>query len=72
MSKKHKKHHNHGSSGGQQMSFAEHTQEYNIIQKDLVRLVILNVLFLVAVLAVYYTNNSSHYLEKIFAPFLNF
>lgn len=72
MSKKHKKHHNHGSSGGQPMNFAEHTQEYNIIQKDLVRLVILNVLFLGAVLAVYYTNNNSHYLEKIFAPFLNF
>lgn len=72
MSKKHKKHHNSGFSSGQPTNFAEHAQEYKIIQKDLVRLVILNTLFLAAILAVYYTNNTSHYLEKIFAPFLNF
>lgn len=41
--------------------------EYNVISKDLIRVVILNVVYLVGLLAVYYTNEQQHYLERVFA-----
>lgn len=41
--------------------------EYNVISKDLIRVIILNVLYLAGLLAVYYTNEQQHYLERIFA-----
>lgn len=41
--------------------------EYNVISKDLIRVVILNVVYLIALLAVYYTNEQQHYLERISA-----
>lgn len=40
--------------------------EYRIIGKDLARVVVLNVLYLAAILIVYYTNHTSHYLENWF------
>lgn len=43
-----------------------HIAEYQIISKDLIRLVILNAVMLAAVLVVYFTNRSSGYLERIF------
>ena len=45
---------------------AAHAAEYRIIRADMIRLVVLNVLMLVAVLVVYYTNRSSGYLERLF------
>ncbi len=41
--------------------------EYNVISKDLIRVIILNVVYLVGLLAVYYTNEQQHYLERMFA-----
>ena len=46
--------------------------EYRIIKHDLLRVVILNALFLAAVLALYYTNLHSQYLEKFFGKILHF
>jgi hypothetical protein len=46
--------------------------EYRIIKHDLIRVVVINVVFLVAVLAVYYTNLQSHYLERWFQQVFKF
>ncbi len=43
-----------------------HALEYRIIRNDLIRVVVLNVLFLAVVLAVYYTDQQSHYLQRIY------
>ena len=43
-----------------------HAAEYLIIRNDLIRLVVLNTIFLVGMLALYYTNSRSHYLEQWF------
>lgn len=40
--------------------------EYNVISKDLIRVIVLNALYLVGLLAVYYTNEQQHYLEHMF------
>ncbi len=40
--------------------------EYHVISKDLVRVIFLNVVYLVGLLAVYYTNEQQHYLERVF------
>lgn len=45
--------------------------EYKIIGHDLARVVILNVIYLAAILVVYYTNHSAHYLENAFAKILH-
>lgn len=45
--------------------------EYNVISKDLIRVIILNVVYLVGLLAVYYTNEQQHYLEHMFARLLH-
>lgn len=47
-------------------AFAAHKDEYKIISRDLIRVVILNLAFLGIILAVYYTNLQSGYLEKAF------
>lgn len=44
----------------------QHAEEYGIIRKDLIRLAVLNLLMLGAVIALFYTNKSSGYLERIF------
>ncbi|MBL8030953.1 MAG: hypothetical protein JNK33_01340 [Candidatus Doudnabacteria bacterium] len=41
--------------------------EYQVISKDLIRVIILNIVYLVGLLAVYYTNQQQHYLEQMFA-----
>lgn len=41
-----------------------HAEEYKIITHDMIKVVLLNVLYLAAVLALYYSNKSSHFLEK--------
>lgn len=59
--------------GGQKMSQLDaHAEEYRIIKHDLLRVVILNALFLAAVLVIYYTNLHSQYLERFFAKILHF
>ena len=47
-------------------TYAAHAAEYRTIRNDLIRVIVLNLIFLVGVLAVYYTNRSSGYLQRIF------
>ncbi len=51
-----------GSAG----AMAAHVAEYQIISKDLIRLIVLNGIMLAAVLVVYFTNRTSGYLERMF------
>ncbi len=53
-------------TGGSVAMAAASPAEYRIIRNDLIRVVVLNVLFLGIVLAVYATNLQSHYLERIY------
>ena len=46
--------------------------EYSIIRKDLIRLLVFNVIIFAALLAVYYTNIQKHYLEHLTSRFLHF
>jgi hypothetical protein len=69
MSKKHK--FSFSSSASQNTSLSsEQVIEYKIIKKDLIRLAILNIVFLGIVLAVYYTNQDSQYLSKWFSSLI--
>jgi hypothetical protein len=43
--------------------------EYKIIRHDLIRVVIMNVIFFGLMLALYYTNQQSQYLERWFSRF---
>lgn len=49
-----------------------HTAEYKVIKHDLIKVLIINALFLAGVLTLYYTNLQSGYLEKWFGSFLKF
>lgn len=49
-----------------------HAQEYRIIKFDLVKVVILNVVYLAVILSLYYTNLHSGYLERWFGRILHF
>jgi hypothetical protein len=51
-------------------AYNPHAAEYRIIRNDLIRVAIINALFLVGILAVYYTNRQSGYLEKLFNQFI--
>jgi hypothetical protein len=44
----------------------QHAAEYKIIRSDLIRVVIVNALFLAAVLVLYFTNRNSNYLERFY------
>ncbi len=46
--------------------------EYRIIKHDLLRVLIVNAIFLAAVFALYYTNVNSHYLERWFSQIVKF
>lgn len=46
---------------------ASHAAEYRGIRNDLIRVVVLNVIILAAVLAIYFTDQKSHYLEQIYS-----
>ncbi len=52
-----------GLSGAQ----AQHAAEYKIIRSDMIRLVVLNGIMLIAVLALYYVNKSSGIVEKLYS-----
>lgn len=43
------------------------TAEYQVIGRDLARVIVLNILYLAGLIALYYTNHSSHYLERLFS-----
>lgn len=47
-----------------------YNSEYKIIRMDLVRVAVLNLFFLAVVLAVYFTNKQSGYLEKLFTEYI--
>lgn len=69
MSKKHKKY----NQGQESVSpAAPHAAEYRIIKHDLMKVVALNAVYLVAVLAIYYSNLKIGYLEHWFNKILHF
>lgn len=70
MSKKHK--HHQTSSVINHSAFSVHAEEYSIIKHDLIRLLILNLVYLGLVLVLYYSNQKSHYLENWFGKLFNF
>ena len=52
--------------------YVAHAAEYRIIRHDLVRVLVLNALYLIGILALFYTNAQSHYLERWFSRLLHF
>ena len=69
MSKKHKA---IEQSQAHSAQYSMHATEYRIIKLDLLRVVILNAVYLVVILSLYFTNKSSHYLDNWFAKLLHF
>lgn len=49
-----------------------HAREYKVIKTDLLRLLILNVLYLGGILLLYFTNQQSHYLDRWFSAIFAF
>lgn len=49
-----------------------HVAEYKIIKHDLIKVVILNALYFAGVIALYFSNKQSGFLEKWFAKIFNF
>ncbi len=49
-----------------------HTTEYRIIKHDLIKVLILNIIYLAGVMVLYYTNSKTHYLEQWFQKILRF
>lgn len=52
-----------GNMDKQSAFYNSHAEEYRMIRSDLIRVVVVNGLFLVAVLALYYVNRSNPFLE---------
>lgn len=46
---------------------SQHAAEYRIIRNDLIRVAVVNLIFFAAMLALYFSNRQSNYLEQIFA-----
>ncbi len=59
------------SSAGETLADV-HGTEYKVIKHDLIKVLVINAIFLAGVLALYYTNLQSGYLEKWFSTFLKF
>lgn len=51
---------------------SEHTEEYKVIRHDLLRVALLNLAYLGGILALYYVNRGSHFLERWFSRILHF
>ena len=51
---------------------AQHSEEYSVIKHDLIRVIALNAIYLAALLAVYFTNEKSQYLDRILGHWLHF
>lgn len=49
-----------------------HSAEYKVIKHDLIKLVLLNILYLGLVLTLYFTNQQSRYLERWFQNWVKF
>ena len=49
-----------------------HEAEYRIIKFDLIKVIILNAVYLVAILALYFANRSNGFLDNWFAKVLHF
>lgn len=64
---------NHQKQGSGSAHLAEiHAGEYQIIKHDLVKVVVLNLIYLAAILALFFTNSKTHYLENWFSKILHF
>jgi len=74
MSKKHKRHIISTPSQGaaHQPAGLSHEAEYRIIKFDLVKVLVLNLVYLVAILALYYANLHSGFVDSWFAKVLHF
>jgi hypothetical protein len=74
MSKKHKKFISQNMAaqshaGGAVLS---HDGEYRIIKHDLIKVVILNVVYLLVILSMYFGNQKTHFVDNWFARLLHF
>ncbi len=47
-------------------AMAQHAAEYKIINRDLIRLIVLNGIMLIALFALYYTNRQSGFVENLY------
>ena len=70
MSKKHKPANYQSSS--QNSPALSHQAEYRIIKFDLIKVVILNVIYLGGILALYFANKQSHFLDNWFTKIFHF
>jgi hypothetical protein len=70
MSKKNKFNNSFTAQG--QAGSLDHSAEYSIIKMDLIKVIALNALYLTAILALYYTDKNSPFLEQWFARILHF
>jgi hypothetical protein len=70
MSKKHKK--VIQSMAPSHHASISHEAEYRIIKFDLVKVIILNIIYLALILGLYYSNRQSGFLENWFAKVLHF
>lgn len=70
MSKKHKQSQEYHS--GQPGGGLSHEAEYRIIKFDLVKVLILNLVYLGAILALYFADQKSHFLQNWMAKILHF
>lgn len=68
MSKKHKR----SDYQIPQQAGISHAAEYRIIKFDLVKVVILNFVYLAVILSLYFSNQHSHFLDNWFAKVLHF
>jgi hypothetical protein len=68
MSKKHKKNSYNQTGGAVAMS---HAAEYQIIKHDLLKVVVLNAIYLAGVVALYYSNVKYGFLEQWFSKILH-
>lgn len=71
MSKKHKKFQQQNYSSGSYV-VSDHAAEYKIIKGDLLKVLIVNAIFLAGVLTLYFTNLNTRYLESMFDKFIKF
>ncbi len=69
MSKKHKR---SDYQLQQQPGSMSHAAEYHIIKYDLIKVVVLNLVYLAVILSLYYGNQQSHFLDNWFARLLHF
>jgi hypothetical protein len=51
---------------------AAHQQEYALVHKDLIKVLILNLVYLAVILTLYFTNKNTHYLENWFNKLIHF